>query len=160
MKKHQVVFGAISLIGLIVIGAACAQQPSQATEENWPQWRGPYQSGVSDAKNLPTTWSGSENIVWKTPLPAWSGGTPIIWGDKIFLTSPAKGTEESATPPPNHSASEEDGVDVGAVEDVPPAATNCCSSVSLGRTAKSSGSVNLTQGINCTARETIHRLRQ
>ena len=97
MKKHQVVFGAISLIGLIVIGAACAQQPSQATEENWPQWRGPYQNGVSDAKNLPTTWSGSENIVWKTPLPAWSGGTPIIWGDKIFLTSPTKGASESTT---------------------------------------------------------------
>ena len=100
MKKHQVVFGAISLIGLIVIGAACAQQPSQATEENWPQWRGPYQNGVSDAKNLPTTWSGSENIVWKTPLPAWSGGTPIIWGDKIFLTSPTKGASESAISSP------------------------------------------------------------
>ena len=100
MKKHQVVFGAISLIGLIVIGAAYAQQPPQATEENWPQWRGPHQSGVSDAENLPATWSGTENIVWKTPLPAWSGGTPIVWDNKIFLTSPAKGTEESATPPP------------------------------------------------------------
>ena len=100
MKKQQILAGVLSLITLIVIGNVWAQQPPQAIEENWPQWRGPYQSGVSDAKNLPTTWSGTENIVWKTSLPAWSGGTPIIWGDKIFLTSPAKGTEESATPPP------------------------------------------------------------
>ena len=92
MKKYRVVFAAISLIGLIIIGRAWAQQPSQAVEENWSQWRGPYQTGVSDADNLPTTWSGAENILWKTPLPAWSGGAPIVWGDQIFLSSPTKGT--------------------------------------------------------------------
>ena len=127
MKKQQILAGVLSLITLIVIGNVWAQQPPQAIEENWPQWRGPYQSGVSDAKNLPTTWSGTENIVWKTSLPAWSGGTPIIWGDKIFLTSPAKGTRRIRNAVlRNHSASEEDGVGVGAEEDAPPAATNCC----------------------------------
>ena len=100
MKKYQVASVTLSLIGMIIIGIAWAQHPSQAAGENWPQWRGPYQTGVSDAENLPTTWSGTENIVWKTALPSWSGGTPIVWGDKIFLTSPTKGTGESATPPP------------------------------------------------------------
>ena len=100
MKKQQILAGVLSLITLIIIGNVWAQQPPQAIEENWPQWRGPYQSGVSDAKNLPTTWSGTENIVWKTPLPAWSGGTPIIWGDKIFLTSPTIGASEATTQSP------------------------------------------------------------
>jgi outer membrane protein assembly factor BamB len=60
--------------------------------DNWPQWRGPTGNGISDSTNLPTTWSlaKNENIVWKAELPSWSGGTPIIWGDHIFLTSPSK----------------------------------------------------------------------
>ena len=100
MKKHKAPSVTLFLIGMIIIGTAWAQQPARASDENWPQWRGPYQTGVSDAENLPTTWSGTEHIVWKTPLPTWSGGTPIVWGDKIFLTSPTKGASESATQTP------------------------------------------------------------
>ena len=60
--------------------------------ENWPQWRGPTGNGTSDSKNLPTEWSleKNQNIVWKAELPSWSGGTPVIWGDKIFVTSPSR----------------------------------------------------------------------
>lgn len=63
--------------------------------DNWPQWRGPTGDGRSDSKNLPTEWSleTGKNIVWKTPLPSWSGGTPVIWGDRIFVTSPNKAGE-------------------------------------------------------------------
>ena len=100
MKKYRIPSVTLFLIGLVTIGTAWIQSPSQATGENWPQWRGPYQTGVSDAENLPTRWSGTENIVWKTALPAWSGGTPIVWGDKIFLTSPTPGTGEQTTQPP------------------------------------------------------------
>lgn len=53
--------------------------------ENWPQWRGPNLNGISGEKNLPVKWGKDENIAWKLPLPAWSGATPIIWGDLIFL---------------------------------------------------------------------------
>jgi outer membrane protein assembly factor BamB len=54
--------------------------------ENWPQWRGPSLNGLSAEKNLPVRWSKTENITWKLPLPAWSGSTPIVWGDRIFLS--------------------------------------------------------------------------
>ena len=60
------------------------------TGENWPQWRGPTLDGRSDATNLPASWSKTENVVWKTPLPSWAGSTPIIWGDRIFVTTPSK----------------------------------------------------------------------
>src|SRR5918992_2671758 len=52
---------------------------------NWPAWRGPAGDGVSPERNLPVKWSPSENIAWKLQLPQWSGATPIIWGDTIFL---------------------------------------------------------------------------
>jgi outer membrane protein assembly factor BamB len=56
-----------------------------ALADNWPQWRGPFLNGISSEKNLPTHWSTEENVTWKIALPSWSGSTPIIWGEKIFL---------------------------------------------------------------------------
>jgi hypothetical protein len=53
--------------------------------ENWPQWRGPQLNGISGETNLPVTWSKTENIAWRLAMPARSGSTPIIWGDRIFL---------------------------------------------------------------------------
>jgi outer membrane protein assembly factor BamB len=53
---------------------------------NWPQWRGPSLDGVSQERNLPVKWTTEENINWKLPLPAWSGSTPIVWEDRVFLS--------------------------------------------------------------------------
>ncbi len=55
--------------------------------DNWPQWRGPNNDGVSTAKNTPTTWNDSTNIIWKVKLPGMGGATPIIWEDRIFVLS-------------------------------------------------------------------------
>src|SRR5688572_8218293 len=56
-----------------------------AAAENWPQWRGPSANGLSGEKGLPVRWSKTENVTWKIDMPAWSGSTPIVWGDRIFL---------------------------------------------------------------------------
>jgi outer membrane protein assembly factor BamB len=56
-----------------------------ALADNWPQWRGPALNGTSAEKNLPLKWSTEENVTWKLALPSWSGSTPIIWADKVFL---------------------------------------------------------------------------
>lgn len=53
--------------------------------ENWPQWRGPDANGISREKNLPLKWTPAENVTWKLAMPAWTGATPIIWGEQIFL---------------------------------------------------------------------------
>ena len=66
---------------LVFLGCAVASLRA----DNWPQWRGPAQNGVSTEKNLPVRWSKTENITWTLDLPAWSGSTPIVWGDRIFL---------------------------------------------------------------------------
>jgi len=56
--------------------------------DNWPHWRGPSRNGISTETNLPVKWSAAstDNIAWKLPMPALSGSTPIIWGDRIFLS--------------------------------------------------------------------------
>jgi outer membrane protein assembly factor BamB len=59
---------------------------------NWPQWRGPNLNGSApDAKDLPTTWSQTDNVAWRTKLPSWSAATPIVWNDIIFITSAEEG---------------------------------------------------------------------
>jgi outer membrane protein assembly factor BamB len=82
MKKQSITY-ALLLALLTISGFLQA-------EDNWPHWRGPHHNGIVDAKNLPMKWSATENIAWKTPLPSWSAATPIIWGDRIFITSPSK----------------------------------------------------------------------
>jgi outer membrane protein assembly factor BamB len=56
-----------------------------ASTENWPAWRGPSRNGLSGETNLPLKWSQTENIAWKLPMPAFSGSTPIVWDNRIFL---------------------------------------------------------------------------
>ena len=55
--------------------------------ENWPGWRGPSGDGVSAGKGIPTNWSSTENIAWKIAIPGEGHSSPIVWGDKVFLTS-------------------------------------------------------------------------
>ena len=55
--------------------------------ENWPQWRGPKNDGISNEKGLPVRWTTTENVAWRLPLPGPAGATPVVWGDRIFLTS-------------------------------------------------------------------------
>ncbi|MFN0054439.1 MAG: PQQ-binding-like beta-propeller repeat protein [Planctomycetales bacterium] len=58
--------------------------------ENWPQWRGAKHDGISGEKNLPVKWSKTEGIAWSLKLPGRAGATPVVWGDRIFLTSVAE----------------------------------------------------------------------
>ena len=55
--------------------------------ENWPYWRGPRKDGTSQETNLPIRWSKSENVLWRLPLPGPAASTPVVWGDRIFVTS-------------------------------------------------------------------------
>ncbi len=85
----------VALLFVVVLASAFSVQ----AQDNWPQWRGPDQNGASTATNLPTVWSLTENIVWKTELPSWSASTPIIWGDRIFVTSPTPAASEEEQEP-------------------------------------------------------------
>ncbi|MBL8828891.1 MAG: PQQ-like beta-propeller repeat protein, partial [Planctomycetaceae bacterium] len=57
---------------------------------DWPAWRGPTGQGHCDEKNLPLTWSDTENVKWKVALEHQGNSTPIIFGDRIYLTQAHK----------------------------------------------------------------------
>jgi outer membrane protein assembly factor BamB len=58
-----------------------------ARADNWPNWRGPANNGICNETGLPASFGESKNLLWKLPLPGKGSSTPIIWGDRIFLTA-------------------------------------------------------------------------
>lgn len=65
--------------------------PVLALGANWPNWRGPNGDGSSAETGLPLRWSTTENVTWKLAMPDVTGSTPVIWGDKIFLSTSDQG---------------------------------------------------------------------
>jgi hypothetical protein len=55
--------------------------------DDWPSWRGPDATGVSSERTLPTRWSATENVAWKAPIAGVGISTPIVSGDRVFVTS-------------------------------------------------------------------------
>jgi len=58
-----------------------------AQASDWPQWRGPQGTGLSDDRNLPERWSATENIAWKAPIAGAGISTPVVAGGRIYVTS-------------------------------------------------------------------------
>jgi outer membrane protein assembly factor BamB len=59
--------------------------------DNWPQWRGPRGQGVSDEKNLPLEWTPTKNAKSKAAIPGRGHSSPIVWGNRVFLTTAIEG---------------------------------------------------------------------
>jgi outer membrane protein assembly factor BamB len=76
---------AIGVCTLLVSVSLLAQNARPTADPHWPAWRGPTHDGVSRETSLPTKWSATEGVDWKLPLPSYSGSTPIIWNDFVFL---------------------------------------------------------------------------
>ena len=83
-------FRSITIVAVIGLLSTIALT-SIAEAGNWPQWRGPDGQGVSTEKNLPTEWSNTKNIKWKTAIAGRSHSSPIVWGNKIFVTTAIEG---------------------------------------------------------------------
>ena len=82
----HVLSGSLIVLCLLAISAQAADSPAKA-QDNWPQWRGPLGTGVAPTATPPLEWSETKNIRWKTALPGKGHSTPIVWCDRIFLTT-------------------------------------------------------------------------
>ena len=60
---------------------------ARAQAENWPHWRGPTFNGASTEQKLPDDFSKTNNVKWVAPLPGPSAATPVVWGDRVFVSS-------------------------------------------------------------------------
>lgn len=85
MNRWSPLLGSVLLLLLVAAGAAGA--PPGDTVHRWPQWRGPGGNGFAPGADPPVTWSEAENVRWKVPVPGRGLSTPIVWGDRIFLTT-------------------------------------------------------------------------
>jgi outer membrane protein assembly factor BamB len=79
-------------------GANVSAAGSVSGKGSWPSFRGPQASGVAEGQNLPDRWDGKtgENILWRTPIPGLAHSSPVVWGNKIFVTT-AVSTDPKAT---------------------------------------------------------------
>jgi outer membrane protein assembly factor BamB len=66
-------------------GLSVAHGASTSAEQNWPQWRGPLQSGVAPHADPPTEWSETKNVKWKVKITGEGTATPVIWENKVFV---------------------------------------------------------------------------
>lgn len=114
MSKYQnKILGIFSVYLLFVASLSCtgkneqaelrsARDPAQGSDEiipttnNWPAFRGEHAVGVVDGQNLPGNWDGKsgENIQWKTLIPGLAHSSPIIWGEKLFVTTAISSRED------------------------------------------------------------------
>jgi len=79
-------FGALMLLPVATVAPPAVPQGRESAL-HWPQWRGPSSQGLSSENDLPTTWSVSENLAWKAPLAGLGSSSPIVWGDRVIVTS-------------------------------------------------------------------------
>lgn len=89
MRKLLRTSGSSAAMLLLTAFASTGMRISNAA--NWPQWRGPMGTGISTEKNLPAEWSATKNIKWKTAIPGRGHSSPIVWGQRVFLTTAIEG---------------------------------------------------------------------
>ena len=71
----------------VLVGRVQADNFLSERLDNWHQWRGPTATGAAPRGNPPSTWSESENVRWKTPIPGEGSASPIVWNDRVFVVS-------------------------------------------------------------------------
>src|SRR6185503_3872 len=77
----------IAVASLSICSVAIAGDFESQRQQNWHQWRGPDATGVAPTGNPPVEWSATKNLKWKVAIPGQGKSSPIVWGDRIFLTS-------------------------------------------------------------------------
>lgn len=82
----------IFAIGSAIQAADAPQRPATA----WPGWRGPHADNVADRRSLPIRWSQTENVRWSVQLPGWGTSSPVVFGERVFVTTHVKDGEQKS----------------------------------------------------------------
>jgi outer membrane protein assembly factor BamB len=86
----------------VLAAAAVAVASVGARAANWPQWRGPGGQGISIEQQIPLEWSSTRNVAWKTPVAGQGHSQPIVWDNRVFLTSDIEGAPAAGHRAPEH----------------------------------------------------------
>ncbi len=74
-------------LSMLLVSAFAITSITPAAGDNWPAWRGPRGDGISLETNAPLKWSATENIAWRTEIPGNGRSSPIVFGDRVFVTT-------------------------------------------------------------------------
>lgn len=94
--KSRIVGVAVAALTLAILSSSAPAQ-TRKSGVDWPSFRGPNASGIAEGYATPTAWNveKNENVAWKTPLPGLGHGSPVIWGDKLFVSTAISGKENA-----------------------------------------------------------------
>ena len=87
---------------LLTLSLGLTMLAAPPPKDYWPQWRGPSGQGLASEDNLPTEWSRTKNVTWSTEIPGRGFSSPIVWGDRIFLTTSIEGDVIPGASPAPH----------------------------------------------------------
>jgi outer membrane protein assembly factor BamB len=90
----------VMLAGCYLPAVPAAAGDAPAADHYWPQWRGPLGTGAAPHADPPVEWNENRNVRWKVPLPGLGHSSPVVWGDRIFLTT---AVPQGAALPPRYS---------------------------------------------------------
>ena len=85
MKEHTVIAAFVFTSFILFTSFPTAFQ--SPADRYWPQWRGPQATGVSRSATPPTEWSETKNVRWKVAIPGRGSSTPVVWGDRVYITT-------------------------------------------------------------------------
>ena len=88
------------LLAAILAAAPPASDPASDVDGAWPAWRGPSRDGSAPAGNPPIEWSEDKNVRWKKAVPGLGLSSPIVWGERLFLTTAVSTGEKVENAPP------------------------------------------------------------
>ena len=97
LRRHKSQFWLVAAAAWCLVAAGAPKK-----ESNWPGWRGPEGTGVSEEANLPTTWNETTNILWKTEIPGRGHSSPIVWKNRVFVTTSIEGEVAPGAKAPIH----------------------------------------------------------
>lgn len=83
----------IFIVGIVLLGL-----PALADADNWPQFRGPNGTGVGTESSLPSEWAADKNVKWKVAVPGIAWSSPIVWGEKVLVTTAIADKQPRPTP--------------------------------------------------------------
>jgi len=102
MKQFRVALRRIIVFSLLVTLIALSNSAIASSGSNWAQFRGPDGQGISTDKNLPTEWTNTKNVQWKTAIEGRGHSSPIIWGNRLFVTTSIEGETLADAKPAKH----------------------------------------------------------
>src|SRR5262245_59974087 len=90
-----------SLAAAAALTFSVSATPPNQPPENWPQWRGPGGAGLGRGE-YPASWSASDRIAWKAEIPGKGHSSPVIWGNRLFITTAIQGDQIPGRKAPDH----------------------------------------------------------